>query len=351
MQRSRRSLKSPGNVWGWALAVGLIAAPAAFGDEQGSTKLDIRWSPIIDLHFFARAIEADPKAEKPPGLKPLLDAIGRVNSVLGSDPLSWGVLEGSLAGCQTAEDVRKAFADLPEKYTPKKSVGAKDAAPKEIELRSLAMDLASALQQTEPYYLAEPASKNEEVVNNARLVLNSRFHGREADCLGYLILNLGGRVPEATIPVYLVSTMMFPGAVTQILPGRSGGVCFVAVRGVPQWQLVEVVLHESTHAMDVLWGEDSALAKLRTRLSPVLPAGSRNLDDIPHTLMFVQSGETVRRVLTPKHQHYGDVSRYYSKVYEATKAVREPWMEYLDGKISSDQAIDKIVEAARQIKP
>lgn len=353
----RRTLKIAGD-GSWSSVVLVLAlsfAPlpgGAHGQDVGpapeTTKLDIRWSPIIDLHFYARAIEADPKAEKPAELQPLFDAIGRLNKIFGKDIMSWGALEGNLPGCQTAADVKKVFVDLPEKLTLR---GRGATSPKEIEFRAIALDLAGALEQVEKYYLEKLAPVHEKLVKDAQMLLAGYFLEKERDCLGFIILHLGGKDPGKAIPVYLVSTMMFPEAVTMRRPEGAGGVCFLAVRGVEKFHLIELILHESTHAMDVVWGEDSGLAQLRTKLAAVLPAESRDLHDIPHTLMFVQSGETVSRLLKKRYKHYGDSSRYYAKVANATKAVMAPWMEYLDGKISREQAFDKMVEAAKQPKP
>lgn len=66
--------------------------------------------------------------------------------------------------------------------------------------------------------------------------------------------------------------------------------------------------------------------------------------DVPHTLMFIQAGETIRRIVLPTHVHYGDAAAYYAKVPLATRAVRTVWIEYLDGKITRETAIDRIIE-------
>jgi hypothetical protein len=47
--------------------------------------------------------------------------------------------------------------------------------------------------------------------------------------------------------------------------------------------------------------------------------------------MFVQAGETVRRLFDPNHRHYGDARRYYAKALQATQAVKSAWLSYLDG--------------------
>lgn len=330
------------------LVYGASAGGRAVAEE---TRLDVRWSPIVDLHFLARNIEADLKADRPIAMRPLLDAVRRVNAVLGNDALSWGVLEGNLYECQTAQDVFTRFSELPERFVPRGRGGAGGKEAAEIQLRSTGMDLAQAMIKVEGQYLVAVAPKNEQLVMEALRSFTERLGANESKCLSYMIEHLGGQDPGSPIPVYFVADMMFPGAVTQIRPGRVGGVCFVAVRGIEPLQLVETVLHESTHALDVVWGEDSVFHELRTKLSAVLPTGSRDLHDVPHTLMFVHAGETVRRIVDPGHRHYGDVSGYYARLGRATKAVRQPWVDYLDGKISREAAVSQMVEAVRPNAP
>jgi hypothetical protein len=65
--------------------------------------------------------------------------------------------------------------------------------------------------------------------------------------------------------------------------------------------------------------------------------------DFVHTLMFVQAAGTVRRVLDPGHKDYGDVDGYYAKVPRAAAVVVPAWRDYLDGKISREAAVEKIV--------
>ena len=69
--------------------------------------------------------------------------------------------------------------------------------------------------------------------------------------------------------------------------------------------------------------------------------------DVPHTLMFVQSAATVRRVLNPAHKDYGDVAGYYAKVPVAARIVRAAWGDYLAGHLTREKAIQQMVAEAR----
>ncbi len=59
--------------------------------------------------------------------------------------------------------------------------------------------------------------------------------------------------------------------------------------------------------------------------------------------MFVHSGETVRRVLDPAHIDYGESQGYYAKVPHVASVVRSNWIEHLNGELSTNMAIDRMV--------
>jgi len=86
------------------------------------------------------------------------------------------------------------------------------------------------------------------------------------------------------------------------------------------------------------------LEQLRARLEKQgYTRRHRELRDVPHTLMFVQAGETVRRLIDHAHQHYGVVAGYYPKV-ERVAAIELPiWKDHLDGKLTREQALERII--------
>jgi hypothetical protein len=59
--------------------------------------------------------------------------------------------------------------------------------------------------------------------------------------------------------------------------------------------------------------------------------------------MFVQAGETIRRLVDPKHEHVGVVSHYYDKVRAVADVELPAWKDYLDGKSTRAEALEKIV--------
>jgi hypothetical protein len=149
---------------------------------------------------------------------------------------------------------------------------------------------------------------------------------------------------QRVIPVYLVALAPQPGASTHRQRGGGGGVCIVGIDPGREGLMIETVLHESIHALDV--STDKQETVLNLLRSALREAGhtprSATLRDVPHTLIFVQAGETVRRLIDPAHKHYGDVAGYYAKVPEEVAAVREPWTMFLDGRLGRQEAIREI---------
>jgi hypothetical protein len=147
------------------------------------------------------------------------------------------------------------------------------------------------------------------------------------------------------IPVYLVAEAPFPQAVTHRRRG-GGGICFVGLSELKGLLLCETVLHEATHALDVATRDSgSVLVDLQERLRTAgFGPGTPAYRDVPHTVIFVQAGETVRRLLDSAHRHYGEVCGYYAKVPAAAEAVRAWWPPYLDGAIGHAEVVERIVQ-------
>ncbi len=320
--------------------------PAAADSKSIGTKLEFRTSPAIDLYFHVRTIASSPdRTEADAPYADAIDAGRKLGTELGQSMLGWGIVEGTLYGCESAQDIVSTFGRLPEKYARPNPKAGGGEPPKEAALRAGAVAIAEAIAKTEENFLKSIWPEHERLINEQRRRIIESLGPKEPTCLSYLIEHLGPRDPGITIPVYLVADMPFPGAETDLRPGGKEAVVFIAVRGGDVMQLVETVFHESTHALDVAWPQGvSALDQLRNLLREAGdPIHDHDLRDVPHTLMFVHAGETVRRIMNPRHLHYGDVSGYYQKVPRASEAVRGPWIDYLDGKISRDGALLRMV--------
>jgi hypothetical protein len=329
------------------LACLLALSASPLGGE--GLRFDVAAKPYVDLYFHVRTLASskDPPAELGT-LAPAVEAARALEAQLGGI-LEWGVIDGLLGECATAKQGSAALADVPESVTLRSG--------KQVELRAGTLKLAQALEAAEPAFLEQLWPEHKRAVDAAAASLQKDYGGKEGECLAYVAKSLALAPGPRAIPVRLVYQVPFPGAVTQI-SSEHAGVCFVGVHDLAGTQLCEIVLHESTHALDVATaapkdGEaGSVLDELRARLEKAgLTRKDREWRDVPHTLMFVQAGETIRRLVDGKHEHVGVVSHYYDKVRAVADLELPAWKDYLDGKATRAEALDRIVagvQAARK---
>jgi hypothetical protein len=318
-------------------AAGAPPATSTQTTQPERTRLDVRISRIVDLHYYVRRLAAENRPEaEPPEFTTAVAAARELNDALGSF-LAWGLIEGHLLDCATAGDVAKRFADLPEQQQLRDG--------RTIELRGPAVRLAEAYVQVEPAFLRDVWPKHQAALVQAQATLGENALPHAAAGLAYIIDKFGMRDPAICVPVYLVVEAPPPGAVTHRARGNRG-VCFVSTQDLTRMLLMEAMLHEATHALDLATTTTgSVLIDLRNCLvASGFDPQSQAYRDVPHTLMFVQAGETVRRLLDPAHRHYGDISGYYAKVPQATQAVKGAWLSYLDGQTSRQDTIQQIVD-------
>jgi hypothetical protein len=336
-----------------------IVSPAQ-DTRPAASRLDFRTSPIVALHFLVRKL-AEPPAEGAAAhapasgptialtqadayLAPAVAACRKLDAELGGG-LAWGVVEGTLSGCRTAADAAAALDQLPATATLRSG--------KAITLQPAARELGAAYVALEAQFLRDTWPRHEATLASSREKLEKMLDRRQADCLAHICRGLALEDPRIVIPVYLLAVAPAPGGFTHRARG-GGAVCFVeALSETAADQIAETVLHEAIHAFDVASAsQNTALQALREALraggiGPTEPL----YRDVPHTLMFVQSAQTVRACLDPAHRDYGDVSGYYAKVPAAARIVRKPWTDYLTGKLERDQALKKIVTATKAENP
>jgi hypothetical protein len=274
-------------------------------------------------------------------LEPAINAARALNTSFGST-LEWGQLEGALTVSPSAADFAAHCAELAENMT---SISGRPVA-----LRELATNYAKALDAVEPAFLEKVWPEHERTADAALAATKQKLAPLADVALDELMRGLGVVDPRIVVPVYLVAEGPWPGGVTH--PTVQGSITLIDADENSGTQLLETVLHESCHALDIAsQAPESALDELRRRMAEAgIDRRDRLMRDVPHTLMFVTSAWVVRHVFDPAHKDYGDVAGYYAKVPAATAAVRTPWTEFLDGKKTRDQALQAIVDAAKAKK-
>ncbi|MCG3128151.1 MAG: hypothetical protein CHACPFDD_03027 [Phycisphaerae bacterium] len=298
------------------------AAPSASAPHPSDSQrpfLDLRISPLADMHFLLRALLA-PDEPRPalPGLDQALAAVADVDRAA-----VWPLIEGLLSDCASAADLPAVAQHAPESLTTRDG--------RTVRLRAHLTCLADAYRQFEPQFMAQLWPTHRATIEEAHRRLCDELLSRQSACYDFLCRLLDLPPPQRPIPVYLVAVAPRPGGFTHRL--RGAGVSFVSIRGNEGPLLRETVIHESIHALDIASAEHpSALNILRGELQQRGVARTDPmLRDLPHTLMFFAAAETIRRCLDPAHRDYGDVAGYYAKVPAATAAIRAHWSDWVAG--------------------
>ena len=305
----------------------------------GFAPMEFSVSPFVDLHFWVRSVAAgDENAARVDlaGFDAAVAAARAVESEL-RHPMAWNLIDGVVFGCATADEAHAAVERLPEKFR----FGDADWVP----LRAVAGRWIDALAALEAAHRESAWPQRRAALDAALARAEAKFSpDLQRACLDHVCASLGMSAASDPIAVVLVLDAPAPGAVT--LRSKGGlPVCVVSVSAFDGTLLWEAIVHEAVHALDAMRPrERTALAELRLRLRQ-LNASEEILRDVPHTLIFVQAGETVRRVVDLGHVPYGEARGYYAKVPMAAKAVVEPWSAHLRGEIDRAAAIERIVAA------
>lgn len=334
-------------------------APFLKEPVRSSTTLDLRTSPCVDLYFHVRSLAAaDAGSEGERGseagtggateggieVEAAVAALKALQEDLGESLLSWGPFDRQVEGCTE-------ISELPERLG--RISGGIRLPGGTVEMGSRGRELGEALAAAEEAFLQTVWPAHRESLRAAEGQLRESLLAKLPEAMAYHLRSLGMHDPEAEIPVYLVNRIPWPGAVTQAQAtqeGRDpGGVAFVGVSDLSGGLLTEIVLHEATHALDILTGESgNVFDELREGLDEAgLPFSDRRRRDIPHNLMFIQAGETIRRVMDGTHRHYGVVEGYYDRVPTARREV-SIWVDHLDGDVPRWQAFEDLLALAEE---
>ncbi|MEW6212002.1 MAG: hypothetical protein AB1631_26840 [Acidobacteriota bacterium] len=325
-----------------ALAL-MFVVPSVFAqakseeDHQAEAKrLNVRVEPFPDLFFSVLKLSFG--SGTMPELEGLAEAVEAARPLRGavSGIRTFGLLAVPAIHSANASELEKDFAQLPETI---------QTANGEIRLRERATALAKALSRIEDAFRKKVWPQHKTEIDKAALHIVQRLIPKTRECFAYISKALGMSEATGTIPLYLVYQAPRPEGFT--FRRRDGkGVCLMSVTANTGTQLFEIALHESIHALDVeSAGEGNALVEIRNRLTKAgLKSDDPDLRNVPHTLMFIQAAETIRRIVDQTHKHYGEVSGYYERVPLVSKIELPIWIAYLDGKITRDEAVAQIVE-------
>ena len=116
------------------------------------TKLELRLSPIIDLHFFARRVAAgDDIAPALDGFNRVLETQQALAETLGG-PRAWLMFDHNFLDCDTAADLLEEFRLIPESTMIR---------GRTVNVREAAVAYGESLASIEPAWLGEhwPARK------------------------------------------------------------------------------------------------------------------------------------------------------------------------------------------------
>lgn len=313
--------------------------PPTTNSTQG-THIALRVNPFMDMHYFVRDIASRDNAEyqKIQGIDKAVDAVRKVGEELGSS-LAWGLVEGSLASCESVRDASDLVAQLPPSFNTRDG--------REIPVRGLIQRIVRAYEPLEPSFMQDIWPVHRRLIDDARQRIEKELLPAQTACFSDIIRRLNMKDPEIEIPVCLVAKAPFPQGFTHRRKG-GGAVCIIGVEGLNGSTMCEVVLHECIHALDIATElSGSALQELRATLYRYkIKARSKEFHDIPHTLMFVQAADTVRAIIDPSHKAYGDTAGYYAKLPAISDAVKKAWKAHAEGSLGRDEALIQIARDA-----
>lgn len=324
------------------LSVPTLAQSPATSATAPASLIEVRFpSPFADMHFWVRKL-ASSGGEVPalPGLQVAVEALREIEVQLRRPALPlapiWGSVDQQALRANSAAEFSQVVAALPETLTLLGGISLP---------RSGIVRLAEAYVLLEKPFLEQIWPWHRKMIEHASATLTQDLLPHTGEIYADVHRFLGFPVPTQPIPLHLVAEAPHPGGVTYVAEaGR--GLCLVGVDAAAGSQWLEIVVHESLHALD-LSGE-SALDALRQRLGSLDPRlAARDAWNVSHAVMFAQAAGTVRRVLVPHHRDYGEVSGVYSRLPKGAEVVAPAWQAWMRGEITREAAIERIVDGFR----
>jgi hypothetical protein len=306
-------------------------------ENKRQKRIDVRINHLIDLDYMVHKYAAS-KSEAPNKVEGFEDLVNVVRQSQTEFGAGLAAIHSVLITCKTASEAMDKFSQLPEFITTRKGT--------QVNIREGAIRYARALNTFEPAFLKDIWPQHKLVVERAADYITKNFDPKEQECFDYLIKRLGMEDSVYQAPIYLVAEGPWPGGFTFWDRTRKGA-CVISVEVNQGSALFETILHEAIHALDIeTKGDGNALAEIeRGLLKSGLSESDLAVRHGPHLLVFIQSAETVKRLIDPSHRAYGEGENGVYARLQALSDIELPvWIAYLDGKITREDAVNRIVE-------
>ena len=315
------------------LCVSFPSAQIPKSPARNWKRLEFRVRPFTDLYFYLYKLSSSSEKEEVN-----IDGFPEAVAAAGQVPVSLIPTELIPFRFDNAADALKVLSQAPETY--------KTRSGETIPLRERSVRFGQSLIAVEKPFMDQVWPKHKLLIEQALVKLDRTLGPKEEECFTYFTRHLGMEEAEFVVPVYLVAKAHVSG-VTMWGKDETRGFCVLSVTALQDSELITAILHEVIHTLDLeTKGKGNALVDFQQRL---LKAGFAS-DDLlvrhgPHMLVFIQSSETVRRLIDPSYEPYGEGVFVRPALAPIAKVQLPLWTAYLDGKISRDEALTKMVDA------
>ena len=296
-------------------------------------EIKISINPVVCLHYHLRSmLLGDVAAEK--AYSSALDSARNFENEVKT-PLRWGFIEPFLTQCQTASMLGAWTDKIPERFRLRSGMV--------VTPRETLSPYTEALVEAEPAYMQSTWPVHREPLLEAKKKLDNVFNEQGAELLEFITDKLDIETDHRPLRIYLTPATPLEGGSTCSARGV-GVVSFVNISGASEAKMIEVVLHEAIHALDLRsQGKPTVLNLIRKKLiqSGIQPNNSL-FRDLPHAVVFVQAAETVLRYLHPEPHEFQQDPSFFNLSPEIVKTVPLKWKAYLDGSMSREEIIDAV---------
>ncbi|HSD47594.1 MAG TPA: hypothetical protein VLB87_13290 [Pyrinomonadaceae bacterium] len=299
--------------------------------EKRRLELKVRAFPDLYFYVYKLALASD-KQTNVEGLAPAIEAARQL-------PFSLTPVELIAFRQENAAGAAKAFAEVSETYKMKSG--------EVVQFREKGVRFGQSLVAVEKHFLDNIWPQHKALLDKAVAHVEQTLVPKEQECFDYLTRHLGMESAEQVVPIFLVAETPWPGGFTMWGKDATHGVCVISVTAYQRSDLNTAILHEAIHALDLeTKGKGNVLVELEQRLLKAgFAAGDAVVRNGPHLLVFIHSSETVKRHVDPSYQPYGEGIFARPGLQSIVKVELPNWIDYLDGKISRDEALNRMVDA------